>query len=149
MVLAAWQAQAGAAGPDLQIDPNVSIISDVAFPSLAPPPLTSAGGLAVPATGLDTYPAVVIVHGSGGIDNRGVLYYDAPNTAGIATLEIDMWAARGWLGGVFGRPSGVPETLPDAYGALTFLAGLPHIDASRIGIMGFSWGFFFIFMSST
>lgn len=125
---------------DLRIDPNVPIISDVAFPSLAPVPLTVAGQLRVPATGADKYPAVVIVHGSAGIDSRERLYADALNRAGIATLAIDMWAARGWLGGVTGRPRGVPETLPDAYGALKFLAGLPHIDASRIGIMGFSWG---------
>ncbi|MBV9749345.1 MAG: dienelactone hydrolase family protein [Acetobacteraceae bacterium] len=125
---------------DLQINPNVPIISDVAFPSLATPPLTIAGQLRVPATGADKYPAVVIVHGSAGIDSRNKFYADALNLAGIATLEIDMWAARGWLGGVTGRPAGVPETLPDAYGALKFLSTLPHIDASRIGITGFSWG---------
>ena len=125
---------------DLKINPNVPFISDVAFPSLASPPLTIAGQLRVPATGADKYPAVVIVHGSAGIDSRNKFYADALNLAGIATLEIDMWAARGWLGGVTGRPAGVPETLPDAYGALKFLAGLPHIDASRIGITGFSWG---------
>ncbi|PHV09962.1 dienelactone hydrolase family protein [Chitinimonas sp. BJB300] len=45
-----------------------------------------------------------------------------------------------WLGGVSGRPAGVSETLPDAYGALKFLAEQQHIDATRIGIMGFSWG---------
>lgn len=125
---------------DLRINPDVPYISDVAFPSLASPPLTIAGQLRVPATGADKYPAVVIVHGSAGIDSRNTFYADALNVAGIATLEIDMWAPRGWLGGVTGRPAGVPETLPDAYGALKFLAGLPHIDASRIGIMGFSWG---------
>ncbi len=125
---------------DLRINPNVPFISDVAFPSLAPTPLTIAGQLRVPATGADKYPAVVIVHGSAGIDSRNKFYADALNLAGIATLEIDLWAARGWLGGVTGRLAGVPETLPDAYGALKFLAGLPHIDASRIGIMGFSCG---------
>ncbi len=125
---------------DLKINPNVPVISDVAFPSLASPPLTIAGQLRVPATGADKYPAVVIVHGSAGIDSRNKFYADALNLAGIATLEIDMWAARGWLGGVTGRPAGVPETLPDAYGALKFLSTLPRIDASRIGITGFSWG---------
>jgi dienelactone hydrolase len=32
------------------------------------------------------------------------------------------------------------DTLPDAFGALKFLAANPAIDARRIGILGFSWG---------
>jgi hypothetical protein len=51
-----------------------------------------------------------------------------------------MWAARGWLGGIVGRPRSVPETMPDAFGALKFLSEQPGIDVGRIGIMGFSWG---------
>ncbi len=123
------------------VDPNVPIISYVTYQSLDPvQPLTVAGQLRVPAAATGKLPAVVIVHGSGGIDSRGGFYAKALNRAGIATLEIDMWAARGWLGGIGGRPSGVPETLPDAYGALKFLSEQPRIDPGRIGIMGFSWG---------
>ena len=92
-------------------------------------PLTSANGA-----------AVLIVHGSGGIDTRGELHARSLNTAGFVTLEIDLWAARGWMGASFGRPSGVPETLPDAFAALSFLAHLEGVDADRIGIGGFSWG---------
>jgi dienelactone hydrolase len=84
-------------------------------------------------------PAVVIVHGSGGVDSRGRFYAAALNDAGIATLEIDMWAARG-IKGPGERPKGVPETLPDAFAAFKFLASDPAIDAKRIGITGFSWG---------
>jgi dienelactone hydrolase len=123
------------------IDPYVPFISYVTFSSLDPAhPLTVAAQLRVPADVTGKMPAVVIVHGSSGVDSRGKFYAEALNRAGIATLEIDMWAARGWLGGITGRPRGVPETLPDAYGALKFLTEQPRIDASRIGIMGFSWG---------
>ena len=124
------------------IDPDLPIISYVNFQSLDPVhPLTVSGQLRVPTTETgERLPAVVIVHGSAGVDSRGTFYVEALNDAGIATLEIDMWAARGWLGGITGRPRGVPETLPDAYGALTFLAAQPRIDPVRIGIMGFSWG---------
>lgn len=117
-------------------------ISYVNFQSLDPDhPLTVSGQLRVPEGNPEQKrPAVVIVHGSGGIDSRGAFYIEALNEAGIATLEIDMWAARGLAGGVGGRPKGVPETLPDAYGALEFLAKDPRFDAERIGIMGFSWG---------
>lgn len=124
------------------IDPNVPIISYVNFPSLdATRPLIVSGQLRVPnLTTPEKLPAVVIVHGSAGVDSRGSFYAQALNEAGIATLEIDMWAPRGWFGGVSGRPRGVPETLPDAYGALKFLASVPRINAEKIGIMGFSWG---------
>lgn len=124
------------------IDPKVPVISYVNFPSLDPVrPLTVSAQLRVPTTSVaDKLPAVVIVHGSAGVDSRGAFYAKALNDAGIATLEIDMWAARGWLGGISGRPRGVPETLPDAYGALKFLSEQARIDPNRIGIMGFSWG---------
>ena len=101
-------------------------------------PLTVPATMRVPRL-RTTMPAVVIVHGSSGIDSRGPSYAAELNKAGIATLEIDMWAARGITGGL-NRPKGVPETLPDAYGAYRFLAANPAIDPKRIGIMGFSWG---------
>lgn len=123
------------------IEPNLPVISYVNFQSLASPSLIIAGQLRIPpAEAGEKMPAVIIVHGSGGVDSRGTFYAEALNNAGIATLEIDMWAARGWLGGITGRPRGVPETMPDAYGALKFLSEQPRIDPQRIGIMGFSWG---------
>jgi dienelactone hydrolase len=85
-------------------------------------------------------PAVVIVHGTGGMDAKGPMYARALNAAGIATLEIDLWSPRGLGGGWDGRPKHVKETVPDAFGALAFLAAHPRIDARAIGIMGFSWG---------
>ena len=114
-------------------------VSQVTYQSLdKAKPLTVPATLRIPqvASGM---PAVVIVHGSSGIDSRGPSYAAELNKAGIATLEIDMWAARGITGGL-NRPRSVPETLPDAYGAFTYLAANPAIDAKRIGIMGFSWG---------
>ncbi len=132
------------------IDPDVPTISYVNFPALEQTmSRTVSGQLRVPAGVSGKVPAVVIVHGSGGVDSRGRFYAEALNKAGFATLEIDMWAARGWLGGVTGRPRSVPQTLPDAYGALVFLSQLPHVDASRIGIMGFSWGGVVTMLSAT
>jgi dienelactone hydrolase len=122
----------------------------VHFPSLdAARPLTVAAQLRLPpASAGAKLPAVVIVHGSAGVDSRGSLYAQALNRVGIATLEIDMWAARGFIGGL-SRPRGVPETLPDAFGALKYLAERPEIDAARIGIMGFSWGGVVSMLSAT
>lgn len=128
--------QAGSPYPDL---PAISYVSFQSTDPIAP--LEVSGQLRVPkGVDGDPIPAVVIVHGSAGVDSRGSFYAGALNDAGIATLEIDMWAPRGWLGGVSGRPRSVPETLPDAFGALKFLSELDAIDPERIGIMGFSWG---------
>ncbi len=84
-------------------------------------------------------PAVVILHGSAGIDFRGDFYAKTLNNAGIATLEIDMWEARG-ISGAAERPPLPLFTYPDAFAALGFLSEHPDIDPDRIGILGFSWG---------
>jgi dienelactone hydrolase len=116
-------------------------IDYVAFPTLSDPAIWEAGKLTLPPAAEGTrLPAVVIVHGSAGVDSRGGTYAESLAKKGIASLEIDMWAARSTRRGAQGRPKSVPETIPDAYGALRFLASQPEIDPARIGIMGFSWG---------
>ncbi len=125
-------------------------VAYVAFPTLSDPALWEGAKLTLPPmpeTG--KVPAVVILHGSAGVDSRGAHYAEVLAKAGIASLEIDMWAARSSKRGAAGRPKGVPETIPDAYGALKFLASQPEIDISRVGLMGFSWGGVVTMLSST
>lgn len=101
---------------------------------------STAGELRVPATKAgEKRAAVLVVHGSGGVDSRGARYVQALNDVGIATLEIDLWAARN-VREPLQRPKAVAETLPDAWAALAYLADQPDIDVARVGIMGFSWG---------
>jgi dienelactone hydrolase len=83
--------------------------------------------------------AVLILHGSAGVDFRGDFYASALNDAGIATLEIDLWEARG-VTGVANRPPLPVMTYPDAFGGLEFLSAHEMIDPGRIGVLGFSWG---------
>jgi uncharacterized protein len=113
-----------------------------------PAPLTVKGKLQMPGkcrprlerfTSDSKRPAVVILHGSSGVDSRGDFYAQALNAAGIATLEIDMWEARGVIG-VSNRPRVPIITYPDAFAALRFLTNQPSIDPTRIGVLGFSWG---------
>jgi dienelactone hydrolase len=92
---------------------------------------------------------VLIVHGSNGVETRGRYHAKSLNAVGIVTLEVDLWAARGNFSGAGKRPAGVPETLPDAFGALAFLAELSFVDADRIGVMGFSWGGVVTMLSAT
>jgi dienelactone hydrolase len=111
--------------------------------------LTLQGKLSVPRGGADAQgtgphskrmlPAVLILHGSAGIDARGDFYEAALNKAGIATLQIDMWQARGYSA-PGQRPAAIYLTYPDAFSALAFLSQQPNIDAARIGVLGFSWG---------
>ncbi|MDC0610131.1 dienelactone hydrolase family protein, partial [Vibrio sp.] len=84
-------------------------------------------------------PAVVILHGSAGVDARGDFYAQSLNEAGIATLEIDMWDARG-ITQISDRPALPLYTYPDAFAALNYLSQRSEIDPDKIGVMGFSWG---------
>ncbi len=112
--------------------------------------LTIQGKLSVPRNagreehgnshhGMRKVPAVLILHGSAGVDSRGDFYEAALNDAGIATLQIDMWQARGYSA-PGQRPAAVYLTYPDAFSALAFLSQQPSIDPARIGVLGFSWG---------
>jgi dienelactone hydrolase len=87
-----------------------------------------------PAESMTRRPAVLILHGSGGVDGRGAFYARALQEAGIATLEITMFQ--------FGCPpkAGPQATMPHALAALRWLGTQPGIDGKRLGVMGFSWG---------
>lgn len=87
-----------------------------------------------PAGSTPKVPAVLILHGSGGVDGRGAFYAKALQEAGIATLEITMFPSGG-------RPrAGTKATMPHAAAALKWLAAQPTVDGQRLGVMGFSWG---------
>jgi dienelactone hydrolase len=79
-------------------------------------------------------PAVLILHGSGGVDGRGAFYAKALQEAGVATLEIKMFPPNG-------RPqAGNQATMPHAAAALKWLAAQPNVNPQRLGVIGFSWG---------
>ncbi len=143
-----WLAARGAAG--FAAEPSEpEPYSYVSFKAAGDSTLVVAGRLTLPRAGRGPMPAVLIVHGSAGPDGRSIDHAQALQRAGIATLEVDLWSARWPTGGPLQRPKGVPETLPDAYGALIFLAAHQAIDKARIGIMGFSWGGVVSMLSAT
>jgi len=108
-----------------------------AFTSTERIPSVVPANLRIPAG--EKVHAVVIVHGSTGIDGRGALMADVLNAAGIATLELDMWTPRRVVS-PSNRPRTTLDTLPDVYGALAYLNSHPRIQTGKIGITGFSWG---------
>jgi dienelactone hydrolase len=144
------------AGPEARFGPATPV--DISFVQFQSPDLTKPQGtmlmlqgkLSVPAGGADRagqegrhgnrkLPAVLILHGSAGVDARGDFYEAALNKAGFATLQIDMWQARSYSA-AGQRPAAIYLTYPDAFSALAFLSQQTRIDAARIGVLGFSWG---------
>lgn len=92
--------------------------------------------------GADKVPAVVLVHGSGGVYPALLDFWPKTlNAAGFAVLTLDMFVPRGVQDTVEDQ-SQVPfaADVADAFAALRLLATHPRIDARSIAIMGFSRG---------
>jgi dienelactone hydrolase len=92
--------------------------------------------------GNEKVPAVILMHGSGGIYRAMLEYWPRQfNAAGIAVLSIDSFGPRG-VKSTAEDQSQVPfaADVTDAFAALKLLASHPRVDAKRIAIMGFSRG---------
>lgn len=148
----AWRTILGAAA--LALLPALAGAQEkIVFPSLD----RGADGVAVPLDGYiyrppgdGPFPAIVGLHGCGGIAHR-----DGSLSSREAAWS-KLFAARGYvvfLVDSFGPrdmwsrcPTGSPTVEPnkrrplDAYGALLYLQGLPFVRADRVGLIGWSHG---------
>jgi dienelactone hydrolase len=100
-------------------------------------PYKLSGTLYMPDNNSGPCPAIVMVHGTAGINETGAFYRDSILQAGIAVFEVNFKT------GVYTGPSDRPpaDTLvPMGFAALKELRKLQTIDPNRIGIMGFSMG---------
>src|SRR5436305_10898017 len=120
-------------------------LDDIGDPDEAPP-TAAFGRLYLPPGphAARSVPAVVLLHGSGGILASRELTY-APQLArmGVAALVVDSFGARRDRGTEFiERVLNITETmmLADAYPGLAFLATRPEIDPRRVVLTGFSYG---------
>lgn len=104
-------------------------------------PAKITGELRIPGAGADKLPAVLLVHGSGGV-GANVHYWAAElNKLGIATFVIDAFTGRGIANSVADQTQLANfAMLYDSFRALEILAKHPRIDPNRIAIMGFSKG---------
>jgi len=87
-------------------------------------------------------PAVLLMHGSGGIYNAMLDYWPKLlNAQGFAVFSLDRFGPRG-VKSTAEDQSLVPfaADVADAFAALRLLASHPRIDAGRVAIMGFSRG---------
>ena len=104
-------------------------------------PATIAGELRIPKPGTDRLPAVVLVHGSGGVGFNSGMWAGELNKAGFATFVADSFTGRGITNTIADPAQLSPYAkMNDAFAALAVLAKHPRIDPDKIAIMGFSDG---------
>ena len=147
-----WPSQAELAGVAPQ---------EVSFPSSSPFTPAQAGPSAEPTAALGylylprpgargggpaarSVPAVVLLHGAGGVlPAREHLYGRQLAAMGAAALVVDVFGARRErAAGFTERLLEITETmaLADAYAALRFLSQRPEVDPRRVVLLGFSYG---------
>jgi dienelactone hydrolase len=155
-----------AIGPALALPPvwpDADEVADirgeaVQFPSSSPFLLTDAGNpeLGSPTTATATFfrpadaahgrraPAVIMLHGSGGVLAAREMTYGRQFAAmGVAALVIDAFAARRDRATSFTeRLLNITETmvLADAYAGLRWLSERGDVDPDRVALVGFSYG---------
>jgi dienelactone hydrolase len=102
---------------------------------------TIAGVLRIPRLGTDLLPAVILVHGSGGMGGNVDYWSQQLTASGIATLGIDYLSGRGIVNtnSDQGKLPRLAEVI-DIYNSLSLLGTHPRIDRTRIAVMGFSRG---------
>ena len=127
----------------------VSAGSLVEFPNVSEREPRLVGYLARPDAGLSAlaggdkheatvYPAVVVLHGCGGISSHTIDITDRLGSWGYVALAVDSLGPRGMANacrGGFG-----PRQAFDAYAALRYLAQQEFVDPERIAVLGQSMG---------
>jgi dienelactone hydrolase len=100
-----------------------------------------AGELRLPPRAAPKVPAVVLIHGSGGIGGATDVWAREFNAIGVAAFILDTFSGRGIVSTVADQDQlNSLAMMVDAYRALDLLAAHPRIRADRIGVMGFSKG---------
>jgi dienelactone hydrolase len=103
--------------------------------------VTISGELRIPKSSDKRLPAIVLLHGSGGIARNVRDWSNVFNALGIATFAPDSFTGRG-LRSVASSQAVLGRLVQvfDAYRALEVLAKHPRIDPTRIALMGWSRG---------
>src|SRR5216684_2660753 len=107
----------------------------------AAPSAVVVGTLRLPKDAAGRGPAMVIAHGSGGVDVREAAWADRLGALGLATFVVDSFTPRN-IRETATDQGRLPTAanVADALAALRLLATHPRIDPDRIGVIGFSKG---------
>ena len=87
--------------------------------------------------GMGPFPAVVLLHGCGGLGSRYGTIAGQLTTKGYIVLAVDSFGTRG-IGQACDNT--MPDRRADALGALVFLSKLPDVAADKIAMVGYSQG---------
>jgi dienelactone hydrolase len=104
-------------------------------------PVILGGELRLPRGTDETFPAVILIHGSGGISAAPDRWAQELNSVGVAAFILDAFTGRGIINTLTDQSQLDSIAMThDAYAALAKLATHPRIDSARIAVMGFSKG---------
>jgi dienelactone hydrolase len=105
------------------------------------PEVLLGGELRLPVGATGPVPAVILIHGSGGISSGPDMWAHILNEAGIAAFILDSFSGRNIVSTVEDQDqlNSLSMTL-DTYRALDVLAAHPRIRPDRIAVWGFSKG---------
>lgn len=91
--------------------------------------------------GVGPFPAIVLVHSCGGINERSRYWTEEFLKRGYVVLVIDSFGPRGVTTNCGPkRRVSIARSVKDAFDALGHLQKLDFVDVKRIGLVGTSWG---------
>jgi poly(3-hydroxybutyrate) depolymerase len=100
---------------------------------------TIISGILKVARGSGPLPLVILLHGSGGIEENAVVWERLFGSLGISTFDIDSFTGRGIVSTVADQSQlGRLNMILDLYRSLAILAAHSLVDPNRIAVMGFS-----------
>jgi dienelactone hydrolase len=104
---------------------------------LARPDAGLSGMLGSHSNRAEPHPAVIVLHGCGGISSHSVGIADKIGSWGYVALTVDSLGPRGMTSRCGG---GSLDQAFDAYAALHYLSQLEFVDAARVAVLGQSMG---------
>jgi dienelactone hydrolase len=114
----------------------------VSFPNLTPGTPTEITATLVKPEGPGPFPAVVQLHGCGGLEAQSYRWARWLADRGYVALVVDSFGPRGVAGDCRSGPDEPPITarFDDAFGALRYLQAQPFVIADRVAAIGWSQG---------